>query len=443
MEHQTQSTEPSIEIIGDEIATLSATIQAATYRLLVLIGELDRRDGWADPLDSNGFRSCAHWLSWRIGLNLGAAREYVRVARALPELPQVSEAFGAGEISYSKVRAVTRIATPDTEDQLLELARAGTASHVEKVVRRYRRADVVEENDQAQEQQRTRSLVTWFDSDGMLVVQGRLTAEQGALLRKALEVSSDELRDTQSVSAETSSTSDPTPRASGDQLQADALARVAERALACDAAESASTDRFAVVVHVDAEVLADPAVDGRCELEDGPSIAAETARRLACDATVCAMVHGPDGELTAGRKTRVISAPLRRALKARDGTRCAFPGCGCRGRDAHHIQSWAEGGSTVLSNLLSLSRTHHTLVHEGGFRVEALPGGRFRFLRPDGRELLPAPPMPAVMDDPVVSLSERWIPPEVIPTPSTGLPTWQGERVDYDWILLTLGMGTG
>ena len=445
MTHQSQSAEPSIEAIGDEIATLSATIQAATYRLLVLIGELDRRDGWADPLDANGFRSCAHWLSWRIGLNLGAAREHVRVARALPELPHVSEAFGAGEISYSKVRAITRIATPDTEDQLLELARAGTASHVEKVVRLYRRADIMEENDQAQaqEQQRTRSLVTWFDGDGMLVVQGRLTAEQGALLRKALEVSADEVRDAQSVSAETSSTSDPAPRASGDQLQADALARVAERALASDAAGASSTDRFQVVVHADAEVLADPAADGRCELEDGPAIAAETARRLACDATVCSMVHGPDGELTAGRKTRVISAPLRRALKTRDGTRCAFPGCGCRGRDAHHVQSWAEGGPTVLSNLLSLCRAHHTLVHEGGFRVEALPGGRFRFLRPDGRALLPAPPMPAVIDDPVECLAERWIPPEVNLTASSGLPSWQGERVDYDWIVQALGTSTG
>ena len=204
---------------------------------------------------------------------------------------------------------------------------------------------------------------------------------------------------------------------------------------------ASSTDRFQVVVHVDAEVLADPAADGRCELEDGPAIAAETARRLACDGTVCGLVHGPDGELTAGRKTRVISAPLRRALKSRDGTRCAFPGCGCRGRDAHHVQSWAEGGPTVLGNLLILCRAHHTLVHEGGFRVEALAGRGFRFLRPDGGELLPAPPMPAVSGDPASALARSWIPPEVTLTPSTGLPYWQGERADYDWMLLSLGYG--
>jgi hypothetical protein len=116
--------------IEDEIALLAATISAATYRLLCLIGKLDRRDGWADPLDSNGFRSCAHWLSWRVGLSLGTARQYVRIAKTLPDLPRICEAFGRGEVSYSKVRAITRIATPDNEEHWLNLARCGTAPPV-------------------------------------------------------------------------------------------------------------------------------------------------------------------------------------------------------------------------------------------------------------------------------------------------------------------------
>jgi hypothetical protein len=307
-------------------------------------------------------------------------------------LTQISAAFGAGEVSFSKVRAITRIATPDNEEMLLGWARAGTASHVEKLVRKFRRADPVRENDRAQEQQESRRLVTWFDSDGMLVVQGRLSPDQGALLMKALEVSVGELTAATNVSAEPSAATTDLSQTTGDQLRADALTRVAERALACDAGSTSATDRFAVVVHVDAEVLANPEADGRCEVEDGPALAPETVRRLACDATVRAVVHGPDGELTAGRKTRAISTALRRALKARDGTRCAFPGCGCRGRDAHHVQTWADGGPTVLRNVLSLCRSHHTLVHEGGYRVEPLPGGKFRFLRPDGREVLAAPP---------------------------------------------------
>jgi Domain of unknown function (DUF222) len=223
----------SIDSIEDEIAKLSALIGAATYRLICLIGELDRRDGWADPLAGNGFRSCAHWLSWRIGLSLGTARQYVRVARVLPELARISAAFGAGELSYSKVRAITRVANPDNEEMVLSWARAGTASQVERLVREFRRADPARENDRAIVQQESRSLVTWFDSEGMLVVRGRLSPEQGALLVKALEVSADELtadaRGSEEPSGATEAASASEPWLTGDQLKADALSRVAER----------------------------------------------------------------------------------------------------------------------------------------------------------------------------------------------------------------------
>jgi Domain of unknown function (DUF222)/HNH endonuclease len=446
MENKPLSTIPSdddsIEAIEDEIAKLSALIGAATYRLICLISELDRRDGWADPLASNGFRSCAHWLSWRVGLSLGTARQYVRVAKTLPDLTRISAAFSAGELSYSKVRAITRIAAPENEEMVLGWARAGTASQVEKLVREFRRADPDRENDRALAQQESRSLVTWFDNDGMLVVRGRLSPERGALLVKALEVSADELtadaRGSSEPSGATETASASESRLTGDQLKADALARVAERALACDASQAWSSDRFQVVVHVDAEVLADPAADGRCHLEDGPGLAPETVRRLACDATVSVMHHGPDGEQTAGRKTRAISTPLRRALKARDGTRCAFPGCPCRGRDAHHVRAWAEGGPTVLHNLQTLCKAHHTLVHEGSYHIESLPGRRFRFLRPDGRELETAPATGPVAPEPVSALATDWLPPDLSITPDTGRPTWDGEPVDYEWSVLLL-----
>ncbi len=332
MEHESLSD----EALEDEIATLSALIQAATYRLLCLVGEYDRRHGWADPLDANGFRSCAHWLCWRVDLSLGVARQYVRVARSLPELPRVSAAFSRGELSYSKVRAITRVARSDNEKMLLQWARSSTPSQLEKIVRRYRRADAALENEQAMGQQAARSLVTYFDTDGMLVVQGRLSPEQGAVLIKALDVSVDALRDSQNGSAEPSGDENPAAVNSGDQRRADALARVAEQSLAVAGAD-ASADRFQVVVHVDAEVLASPESDGRCELEDGPAMAPETVRRLACNASLCTMRHGPHGELVSGRKTRAVSTPLRRALRARDSTQCAFPGCTCRGRDAHHV----------------------------------------------------------------------------------------------------------
>jgi hypothetical protein len=226
------------------------------------------------------------------------------------------------------------------------------------------------------------------------------------------------------------------------QHLADALARVAERALAYRAGPDRAADRFQVVVHVDAEVLADPGADGRCDLEGGPAVAGETARRLACDCTRRELRRAPDGEPVAGRKTRVVGAALRRALVARDGTRCAFPGCNCRARDAHHVRHWADGGETVLSNLLGLCRAHHVFVHESGFRVEPLPEGGFRFLRPDGSELLTSPPPPEVGADPARTLTEQ-LPEAAQITSCTGRPTWQGERVDYDLAVESLWLFGG
>src|SRR6185295_19305395 len=130
----------SMDQLGDEIAELSVHLEAATARLLDLIREFDAREGW-----NTGFRSCAAWLSWRVGLDAGAARERVRVARALGKLPRLAEALARGEISYAKVRAVTRVATPETEERLLAVARAGTAEHVEGIVRGWRRVDRQEE----------------------------------------------------------------------------------------------------------------------------------------------------------------------------------------------------------------------------------------------------------------------------------------------------------
>jgi hypothetical protein len=466
MSNQDPQKERPLAEIEEEIATLSATISAATYQLLCLLNEYDKRCGWADPLDPSGFRSLAHWLSWRVGLDLGTAREQVRVARALPQLLKISAAFRRGEVSYSKVRAMTRIATPENEDELMTWAKASTASQLEKLIRSFRQADRRSETAQAQLQEELRGLYTYHDSDGMLRIQGRLTPEQGALFMKALEVSREELTaspdaqpnqgnsevsdvsdevdvDMENVSAETSevSTGQPqtttrggsTPKRRMDELFADALARMAERALAKDAQESPSQDRFQVVVHVDAEVLSDPDADGRSELEDGPTISADTARRLACDAAIVEMQHGQKGELTSGRKTRAVSAPLRRALRARDGTRCAYPGCDCKSQEIHHVKHWADGGPTVLTNLTNVCKYHHTLVHEGGHRVEAAPDGHFRFFTPDGREVLPVPPLPAVRDDPQTTLMSKWVPSDVSIDGETPKPSWQGEIPDYAW----------
>ena len=144
----------------------------ATVRLLDLVREFDAREGW-----NNGFRSCAAWLAWRVGLDMGAARERVRVARALEGLLRLKEALAHGELSYAKVRALTRVATPDTEERLLAVGRAGTAEHVERIVRGWRRVDRKEEREETNARHKHRALHVYQDVDGSVVIRGRLAPE--------------------------------------------------------------------------------------------------------------------------------------------------------------------------------------------------------------------------------------------------------------------------
>lgn len=396
------------ERLGDEIAELAAHIHAATYRLLTLLVEFDRRGGWG-----GGFRSCAHWLSWRTGIGLGAAREKMRVARALPELPRISQAMERGELSFSKVRALTRVATPENEARLLELARHGTTAHVEQVVRAWRRVDRLEEGALERARHEARALTLYPDEDGSWVLRGRLDPEVGALLRKALDAASEELyRRAAAVDGPATDGSEPDrpdtdgpaaggPEASGPatggpdcrQQRADAIGLMAERALAHEG-EVRRADRFQVVLHVDEGVLAAGAEHGaehgagagaehgaRADdtaeaahavlAESGHRVSAETSRRLSCDASVVRMTHDADGNvLDVGRRTRTVPPAIRRALEHRDRT-CRFPGCGVRHTDAHHVTHWADGGETRLDNLVLLCRFHHRAVHEGEVRLEA------------------------------------------------------------------------
>ena len=507
-----------LERLGDRIAELSSRIQAATYDLLVLIREFDAQSGWS------GFTSCAHWLSWRIGLAPGAAREHVRVARALAHLPKLSAAMQRGAVSYSKVRAVTRVATPETEQALLDAALSGTAAHMEQIVRGWRRVDRAAEQTEEQRRQDRRSLRTWVDEDGMVVVQGRLTPEVGAVLRRALEAACDQAQAQRDVAAEADLNSEEADVAAEEeqlapsfaQRQADAIGVVAECALSGGLDRGTAGDRYQVVLHVDAGALAAepdvpagtseravsdasaasdsaPAADGRgvpagtyesAELVSacsegaagvpagtpaggggrlrrspgpcpGPSpetetepvvcsqtvldedggihVSAESARRLACDAAKVEMQHGAGGEiLDVGRRTRTISPALRRALASRDG-HCRFPGCQNRRTDAHHVRHWADGGETVLENLVLLCRRHHRAVHEEGFRITLDAAGDVEFVRPDGRPFPQAAPPPLWTGEALAPVNERLEQESLEIDAHTATPHWKGERVDMNW----------
>ena len=413
-----------VDRLGDEIAELSAHLDAATARLLDLIREFDARGGW-----SNGFRSCAAWLSWRVGFAPGAAREHVRVARALGSLPLLSQALARGELSYAKVRELTRVATAETEERLLMVGRAGTAEHVERIVRGWRRMDDKAEAQEAVRQHAGRALHVYQDEDGTVKIRGRLAPEVGAVLLEALEAAREALY--QRRREEAPEDEQPTM----EQQRADALALLAETALHHGIDPGAPGERYQVVVHVDAVVLADAGQPGQSVLEDGPRVPAGTSQRLACDATRVVMRHDADGRVTEiGARTRTIPPALRRALHHRDRG-CRFPGCGARFGQGHHVRHWAQGGPTTLSNLALLCRRHHRAVHEEGYQVERQPGGALQFRRPDGRIIPDVPPPSAVPADPVAALRARHEQNGLALHARTAIPDWRGEPFDLGYAI--------
>ena len=467
---------PDLDLLGDRIAELSARIQAATYELLCDLRVFDRRHGW------EGFRSCAHWLNWRIGLDLGAAREKLRVATALADLNHLSAAMACGRLSYSIVRALTRVATPANEARLVAVACGATAAQVERLVRGWRQADREAQPDAEQVLRARRTLSTRVDEDGMVLLRARLTPEVGAVVLRALEAALEQVPAADD-------------EASSAQRRADALGLVAESALAGGLDPGSTGDRFQVTVHVEADGLScrevaavprhvsaeiapgneaalEPAAaspDGAAEqvsiehADDLPGIEAphdrdlavampgpdagqavieqaggihvgrEAARRVACDAGLVELRHAADGEvLEVGRRTRTIPTALRRALQSRDRSQCQFPGCRSRHCDAHHVVHWADGGETQLFNLVLVCRFHHRAVHEEGFQVVADGAGGFQFLRPNGEPLPAVPPAPRWegVGPPLAPTVERLAAAGISIDPHTATPEWYGESLN-------------
>ena len=418
---------PSDDPLGDQIAALCAHINAATYRLLTLLRVYDEEGRW------QGCRSCAHWLSWRTGISLGPAREKVRVARRLPSLPLISAALAKGEISYSKVRALTRIATADNEAELLSFAYHGTTSHVERMVREWRRLDRSDDCQAARAERRGLSL--YLADDGNYEIRGQLGPEVGALLLKALEATEDRLyREQRAAGTEHETT--------GAQRRADALGLWLEERL---------QPRVQLVVHSFEGAAAEaPSL----VTEEGSRVSAETSSRLCCDAEVVPVARGADGSvLDVGRRRRTVNWRLRKALDARDGG-CRFPGCGSRLRThAHHITHWAHGGETAIDNLVLLCPFHHRAVHEGGWRVEMDERGVPSFFNPLGVRMPVVPEAPDIGDLLLADASAeppagdlglaRWHGKRGIDA-STGMTRWLGERIDWGWAMACIwGEGGG
>ncbi len=410
-----------LERLEHEICQLAAQLTARMARWLALVGEFDRREDWSDWA---GCRSTAEWVAWRCALSPRAAREHVRVARALPDLPLIRDAFEAGRLSYAKARVLTRVADRDSEADLLELARHATAAQLERMLRAFRRVSSAE----AQAAHESRYLTWHWDEDGSLCLRARLPAEEGALLLAALEESRDALvreRDgSDGGPAGPGAGNGPAgPRPDPDRQRehplpthADALCSLAETALARGPTARAGPDRHQLTVDVDLDCLARDG-EGAVHVRDGPALAPETARRLGCDASLVPIVTSGGEALSVGRRTRSIPPHIRRALESRDRG-CRFPGCESRRWvDAHHIRHWAMGGETSLENLILLCRHHHRLLHEGGYSVRRRTASELEFRRPDGRPIPVSPQLPAAAG-------------EAAPSQAGPLMAGTGERMD-------------
>jgi hypothetical protein len=432
--------------LAHEITKLSAYIYAATYRLLVLIREYDEKGYWHQP----GLCSCAHWLNFQCGIGMNAAREKVRVALALKDLPLISEGFRKGELSYSKVRAMTRVADATNEAYLMKIAKHGTAHHVEKLVSLYRGCIRRQENKEANKQHLNRELSIRYGTDGCIIINARLPAEQGALIVKALEMAMAQADPQEPVRADSSRdnpaaqevTAVTPPREPVKARRADAMAQIAETYLNTAPQSSSTADRYQVVVHVSAETLKDEITAETSDhinsdlshLEDGPHVTAETSRRIACDCSIYGIKEDEDGEpLSVGRKTRSIPPALRRALRSRDKG-CRFPGCThTHFIDGHHIKHWADGGETSMANLVQLCRHHHRLVHEGGFECERKTGGQIVFRDKRGEDLPASPLLITVDEDHLIEgWMKDWMPDDEIDEKTCVAQWYAGDTMDWD-----------
>lgn len=429
-----QFAELSDEALADQITLWSGRIAAAQAHLLALIAEFDRREAWG----GHGLLSCAHWLSWRTGLGPTAARERVRVARALRDLPALDRAFSTGEIYWSQVRALTRVAAVDDRIDWVTVARHATAAQLERIVRGIRRVRNAEEalDDPEQAAYRARTRVA-YAADGSMTITIRVSAEDGALITAGLAAVKARLdRETAPLGAPVTESADVpagTTDARVPATDADALLQLARSALDDQQLQRPALGRRERARLV---VQADP-LSGWGRLRDGELLPPATVTPLLPRGWSRVPEPGMAPYLQerrrhdAGRTRREPSLALRELLGSVDGERCRFPGC-TRHRvlHAHHVRHWSRGGRTDLDNLVLLCSRHHTLVHAHGYGLTLAPDRTLRVSTADGTPLPHHPRQP--WGDPAD------LDPAARVTPSTLPPSDISARIDLGYVVHVL-----
>jgi hypothetical protein len=383
--------------LADRIRTAASEQTAHQAWWFSLIAEFDRRDGHLEF----GRHSCAQFLSWWCGIDLRTAREQVRVIRKLQDIPLVRAAFESGRLTYSKVRALTRTATPRNESQLMSLAADLTATQLERVVGALESAQQVLTQDD-DDRRRTQCGVTrWVDASGLVHHEVVSAPEEAGLVDAALGFGADNLFQEAKVAAGEGSAGAgvPMPRPSAGRRRLDALLWVLRRGMVnANCADLVDESRYLVMLHV-REGQAMVTDDGKVDLGNGLAVTPRALRRLGCGGLVQGMLHGVDGQpLDLGDRVRLATRNQRLALAAMYPT-CEVPGCDvpfswC---EVHHLVPWEVGGPSDMDNLRLRCSFHHHLVHEGGWREVLGVDGRTVLLRPDGtRQIDPSPTMASV-----------------------------------------------
>ncbi len=351
--------------LGDDLIALRGAIDRLELEFSRRLRIFDAHRGNLDARLSIG-----GWLRSKCRLSVAAAAQHVDVARRLPELPLTERSANQGSIGFHHCAVIARCATQvgseavrAVEDTLVEAAQKLDPRSLGLVTRRLRYCidpDGAAEDADGVYQRRRFDISETFD--GAFHISGLLDAEGGALVRTAIDALDDV---------------HPGESRPAWQRRADALVELARRQLQRGDLPTVAGERpHLTVTASEATLRAEPGCPPGEMRWAGPVIA-DTVRRVACDAAVTRVVLGSGGEpLHAGRATRVVPAPMRRALVARDGG-CRFPGCDRppEWTDAHHVVHWADGGETKVENLVLLCRMHHRAVHEGRWRLAVTPIG--------------------------------------------------------------------
>jgi hypothetical protein len=379
---QNPITRRSLDQLETDLISLSSHINSQEYEFLVLLREFDLRQGWK----AYHFSHCSEWVNMKCGMAPGTAREKLRVANALLDLPQTSSAFAKGDLSYSKARSMSRAATPTTEEQLLDFALHATAAQVDRHCMELRNVQRNISTQDANHAHAARYLSCSPHSDGSVTLSVELPKETADLVMKALELAVPRLTN-EDVYEEEALGEGNAPRGASVnaatlfQQQADALVEISKSYLAGGSdRKSCTADHYQVTVHVDEKALrGDPDAESKSDLP------IETVRRLCCDGALVPVTEGVNRKLlNVGRKHRVVQPALKRALLARDKC-CRFPGCTHdRWLDVHHVVHWADGGETSLANTIMLCSKQHRLLHEGGFEIKPGADDEWHFRNASG-----------------------------------------------------------